>query len=279
MNVVFFIRTWPCIAAIGLVAVNPLRADAPRLNERAVTAEQLRPRWHAGDQWTIESTTMQLQIGGGKQEVGRGRPITWQFRVAGTEKLGGRDCWRVEVRPLVPGRNQPVTTFWVDRESMAMQQFQSQVTVAGGLRTMTESYQFSSGQPAPVQGPLTALPIDLPLFAGGQMKGAQQFTYEAVPGPAGQKAVGEMGFVMNVQQEIETAKPAQIKELLADEFAKDLQTKTTVEVRLKSPQGRVRQLWQPGAPWPVYTDNGPTVARLVKYTPAAPSPHSSEVQP
>ena len=39
-------------------------------------------------------------------------------------------------------------------------------------------FEFSSGQPSPVLGPLTALPVDLPLFVGGEAKGMQTFAYE-----------------------------------------------------------------------------------------------------
>jgi hypothetical protein len=35
---------------------------------------------------------------------------------------------------------------------------------------------------------------------------------------------------------------------------------------------QVRQLWTAGVPWPVYSDNGITISRLVKVIPAPHSP-------
>ena len=63
-------------------------------------------------------------------------------------------------------------------------------------------------------------------------------------------------------------RPAEVKGLLADEFAKDLRVRPAVEVRLKRFDRQVRQVWQAGLPWPVYTESGSTTARLIKVIPA-----------
>jgi len=59
-----------------------------------------------------------------------------------------------------------------------------------------------------------------------------------------------------------------VKGLFADIFAKDVAVQETVEVRIKGFDRQVRQLWQKGLPWPVYSDNGTTVSRLVKFNAA-----------
>jgi hypothetical protein len=38
-------------------------------------------------------------------------------------------------------------------------------------------------------------------------------------------------------------------------------------VRLKAAGSLVRQLWQPGLPWPVYSNNGIAESRLVEEAP------------
>jgi hypothetical protein len=53
------------------------------------------------------------------------------------------------------------------------------------------------------------------------------------------------------------------KSLTDDAFSKSLTTRPVTEVRLKSLGREVRQLWQAQRPWPIYSDNGYTVARLV----------------
>ena len=76
-----------------------------------------------------------------------------------------------------------------------------------------------------------------------------------------------MRFAFEVRQSF--AKPkATMKGLLADNFAKRLESQTALEVRLEGFDRDVRQLWQPGLPWPTYADNGVTVARLVQVSPA-----------
>jgi hypothetical protein len=268
-------------AGFGLMAiVLAVQAPAQRPPGRSGEAagiEQLRPQWRVGDQWVVETATLQIQNAAVGVKPERGEPIQWQFTVTGIDKLQGRDCYQIEARPLGQSAS-PTTRMWVDRQSLALCQLQSQAAVGGQWKTITESYQFPNGQPAPVQGPLSALPIDLPLFLSGGMKGSQQFSYEVTAGPEGRKALGDVGFAMNVQQETDTAPPQEVKGLLGDEFTKDLEAKPVVEVRLKSAMGQVRQLWQAGSPWPVYADNGTTIARLVKTTAARPN-NRSEVRP
>jgi hypothetical protein len=242
--------------------------------------QQVKPRWRVGDRWIVETLTLQLQARRDTRALARGKPVRWEFTVKGQEKVGARDCYRVEVRCLVDGRPQPLTTLWCDQQSLALQQLQTRLPVPGGYRAVTENYQSPGGQPSPVLAPLTALPVDMPLFLGAEAKSTERFTYETHSSPDGQKAVGEVGFAFEVEQQIARAEPEQVKGLLAAGFAKDLKSQPVTEVRLKAFNRQVYQLWQPDLPWPSYSDNGSTVSRLVQVIPADARPEKQpEVKP
>jgi hypothetical protein len=250
-----------------LVVVAIPAADQGQPAAHVLSPEQFKPDWRVGDRWIVETTTRAIQAP--KPGADRGKPIRWQFSVQATEKVNGTDCYRVEAQPQVPGRPQPVTTFWVERQSLALLQFQTQLPVHGGFTTISEHYRFAGGQPVPVQSPLTALPIDMPVFVSNHAKSTQKFQYEAMPGPAGQKMLGDVTFATEIEQAFGPAKPEEVKGLLASELTKDVHSGPVAEIRLNSFQTRVRQLWQAPQPWPIYSENGTTVARLVGVTPAA----------
>ena len=239
-----------------------------------VDGQDLKPQWTVGDQWVVETQNQQAQART-ENPLKTDKPdspdkqaaVQWKFTVQKEEKLGDAKCLRVEVKPIIEGK-QPVTTVWVDAKSMTIRQYQTQLHVQGAYRTITESYQLQDGQPSPVLCPGSALPMDLPLFQKGEAKGEDTFVYEAVIGPAGAKDPSDIGFLTEVKQKMKTLKPDEVKDLLADDFSKDLDSKPVVEVELKTPEKTVRQLWRQQMPWPVYVDNGLTQARLVKYTPA-----------
>ena len=115
------------------------------------------------------------------------------------------------------------------------------------------------------------MPLDLPLFRGGEAKGMETFSYETNVGQAGTKALGNVGFLYEIQQQSSVADAGQIKGLIDDGFSKDIAAKPVVEVNLKRFDRQVRQLWQPGCPWPVYADNGCTTAKLIRVGKAATS--------
>ena len=159
-----------------------------------------------------------------------------------------------------------MTVLWVNKKAHALRQITTQIPVPGGFRILTENYEFRSGQPSPVLSPLTALPVDIPLFRGGQAKGLEKFSYEANVGPAGTKALGDLGFSNEVEQDVQTASADQAKGLLNIDFAKDLTVRPAVEVKLKKFDRQVRQIWRPGLPWPAYSEDGQTTCKLVKVT-------------
>jgi hypothetical protein len=238
---------------------------------QGLNPEQYRPRWQVGQQWVVESVNTQLPTMRDLLSIQPAKPIPWQFQVKGVEKIGLRHCFKVQVTCQVPGPQQPVTTLWVDQQTMTLQQLQTQLPVPGGLRTITESYRSASGQPTPVITPLTVLPLELPVFLQGS-KGTTKFTYEAAAAPWGTKGVDDVAFAYEIEQVLTRPAPDQVKGLVPEAFTKDLQTKPVLEVRLKGlGSSRVRQLWQEGLPWPVFSDNGSSKARLVKVLP--PSPH------
>lgn len=233
------------------------------------TSDAFRPAWHVGDRWTIETQTRQIQVGEPPAPTPLGKPVRWQFTVQGDEKVGGRDCFQVQVLCQLPAdRPQPQTTLWVDAQSLALRQVQTQLTVGGQVRTLTESYQFPGQQPTPVLGPFSALPLDMPLLLGGRTKGTQTFHYEAIPGPGGAKAIGDVGFAFEVTQDLATQSPEKARNLLHGDLIKSLEDRPLLEVKLKTCERSVTQLWQAGTPWPAYSENGTTVARLVDWTPA-----------
>jgi hypothetical protein len=142
------------------------------------------------------------------------------------------------------------------------------ITVGGRAQHLAEHYHTVGGQESPLLSPVPVLPIDLPAFPAGTTKGLGQYTYEASSGTAGQKGAGEVGFAVAVEQEVVSAADSRVKSLAADPFVKNMDAKTTVGVRLKGPYGQVKQLWRPGMPWPVGSDNGTTTSRLVEFQPA-----------
>lgn len=226
--------------------------------------DQLSPKWEPGDKWTIETSSLLLQTRDEPSQIGRSRTIRWQFAVQQYEKVISDDCYRIEVRCLLPGPPQPVTVLWVDKASKTIRQIAMQVPVRGGFKTITQNYDFPNGQRSPVLGPLTALPLDLPLFRGGQAKGLEKFGYTVNSGEAGAtKALGDVGFSYDVEQDVQPVDASAVKGMVGESHTKALEQKPVAQVTLKQVDRQVKQLWQPGAPWPVYSDNGRTVARLI----------------
>lgn len=258
--------------AFGASAAEPPKRDSatetPKRDTRSPTFDELMPRWDLGDRWVVETISRPLQLREEMSVETVCRPIQWQFAVRKFEKALTDDCYRVEIKCLLGGARQPATVLWIDRKSKALRKIQTQLPVPGGFQTVTQSFEFSSGQPSPVLGPLTALPVDLPLFIGGEAKGMQTFAYETHLGTPGVKNVGELGFAHQIEQRVTPVAYSEVKGLLNDSYAKSLTEPPTVEVRLKDHDRQVRQLWQPGLPWPVYTNAGSTVCRLVKVIPA-----------
>jgi hypothetical protein len=228
-----------------------------------IDSEQYRPQWKVGQQWVVEIVSLQNQV---RRDLPAGPPSTktqWRFTVRSIETIEGHDCYKVEVKCLASKSPEPETVMWVDRQTMTLRKVETRLAVQGGTRTVTESYHAPSGQPFPAFAPLTVPPIELPLFLSGT-KGMQTFTYEATNGPEGVKAVGEIGFTFAIEQQVTRPNEDEIKGLLPDDYAKGIEKRPTVEVQLNTSRTKVRQLWQPGYPWPLYSNNGVASACLIQ---------------
>ncbi|MBN1853487.1 MAG: hypothetical protein JW829_12210 [Pirellulales bacterium] len=229
------------------------------------------PHWNLGDRWTVETVSRPVQSRFGLTIKPSSRPIPWQFIMVGPEELDGHTCHRIEVQCQAVG-NQPESVLWIDCRSFALRQITTQVPVPHGFEEMTVRYAFASGQTAPVLGPLTALPVDTPVFLSGKAKGLEIFTYRSDFGPIERKSIGDIGFAHQVEQRIAVLSPEQVhvlldepftKSILGDSFTKGMMARPVTEVVLKSHGQEVRQLWQAESPWPIFCDNGSTMSRLV----------------
>jgi len=281
-----FLGVVTVLAGGALLSVWLLPGASFALAEKGLKEDQFKPKWAVGDQWVIEAATPPLQrrtstVDPDKKEEDPKKTaenlssanelttVRWQFTVVKMEMLGRHNCYRVEVVALPNPALQPKTVLWVDANALALRQMQTQVPVPGGFTTMTESYEFGAGQPAPVAAALTALPVDLPMFVAGKGVGAEQsFSYESSNEPLGKRAPNDVGFAVDIKQAITPVKPEQIKDLLPPQYTRDLQVKPVVEVKLKTAERSITQYWQASQPWPVYSNNGHTTARLVETKPA-----------
>lgn len=268
------------VAVLGGAALMPAsepsdKGDGPDKAGKKADAEQLKPRWQTGQKWEVETLNQLSQYGGKRDKEPKRKAVLWEFKVLEGDKLGGKPCYRLQVQAKVGSTQQPLTVLWLDEKSLALRQVQTQMRVQGKLRTITESYQSASGQPTPVMTPLTAIPLDMPVFLEGDKAGLGKFSYEAFSGESGKKDAGDVGFAFDIEQRMEpvgddAVKELQSKGLLAESFTKELAAKPFVEVRLKTPGRQVRQLWQPGLPWPAYSSNGVSQAHLLRVIPAKP---------
>jgi hypothetical protein len=262
------IRRRLIVLAAGLALFASDSADPLWKNPRRLQAQQTeaagqldRPQWKVGDSWTVETNTQRLQV---RETTPTRKParVRWKFEIAGVEPIAGRECYRIDIVCLAKGRLRPTTTIWCDKETLFLHQFQTQVATNGEYSSLQESYAVPKGAFAAVMAPINALPIALPAFVPSGSKSTGDFSYTSQPAPAGSKDVGLIKFAHKVQQDI--GKPS--SKALQDfqkAFSKNLEPQTVTEVKLSAPDQQVVQLWQKGAPWPVYMDNGHTQCWLV----------------
>jgi hypothetical protein len=223
---------------------------------------QYKPTWLIGQKWVVEAVCHQSQARRDVKKNPSTRPVRWQFEVIASDVIEGTACHKVLVKCLVPGR-QPEIVLWVNQASMTLQRIETEVPTPSGLQILAESYRSDSGQPFPVLPPLSIPPLELPLFVEGA-KGPLTFTYSASNAPDGRKELGEIGFSFAVEQDTRQATEKDTVALTHEAYMKSLVKQPTLEVRLKSGKREVRQLWQPGSPWPVYSKSGATESRLVQ---------------
>ena len=237
----------------------------------ALRLDELRPRWEPGDRWTVETASRPLHIRADADQAVRWSSLRWQFEIPAADDLSSGDCFRVEVTCQAEGQAVPKTILWVHRDSHALRRITTGLPVPGGFEELTMSYESVSGQPAPILGPLSALPVDTPVLYGGA-KGMQTFSYTSYLGTGESKALGEVAFAHQIEQQVTSLPQEEVQKLFGQHFAKSLEDdpfskslaeRPVTEIRLKSQGREVRQLWQERRPWPIYCDNGYTVSRLV----------------
>ncbi len=266
------------------------KEEAPK--STSVNVRSIIPRWGLGDSWMVETVNRRIQARTSAKEATLVEPIQWHFAVSRFEKTLAHDCFRIEVSPRGGEGRQPRTVLWIDRATLALRRVTTEIPTLEGFQEITVNYEFDSGQPAPVLGPLTALPIDMPVFLAGRAKGLETFGYTLFHGDAEKKDLDQIGFAEQVEQRMSAASPEEVRKLFQnsfekslenDAFAKSLADKPVTDVRLVSQGQQIRQLWQAGQPWPIYTDNGVTVCRLVSVTKkekdSAQDESPAEVQP
>ncbi len=262
-------RLWILISgALTLLSATLMTSAAPQIGTGPADPEPsdqtrlVRPEWHVGDKWAVETVTRPIQTSDLKQAA----VIRWEFTVAGREEIEQAAAFRIDIRCFdVPAR-QSAASLWVDATTGSLRQVKMQIPVAGAFRSLTERYTSPGGTPSPVLGPLTALPVDLPVFLRSNAKGAGDFEYQASSGPPGAKAVGEIGFTFSVQQKIAVSKQERAKRLTPKSLARSLGDEAGVEVEIRRFDRSVRQLWRGSLPWPVYSTNGRTESRLIQVT-------------
>lgn len=273
-------RSWSIPMSIGLLAICgalavllaglPAGAAEAARSVEAGRIEALVPQWEVGDGWVVETVSRPLHVRAEAASARYTSALRWQFRVLPSSGALS-DCVCVEARCEGAAEGRAKTVFWLDRQSHALRQITTYLPVAGGFEEMTTSYDSPSGQPAPILGPLSALPIDTPVLYAGT-KGLQTFSYTSYPGARERKELGDMGFAYQVEQAVSELPQDEVARLLGQHFAKSLlddpltkslTAEPVTEVRLSSLGRQVRQLWQSNRPWPIYCDNGYTVSRLV----------------
>lgn len=226
--------------------------------------KEMRLDWQTGDRWTVETVPQMSVTSDASSSAGKG--IRWSFEVTGTDKIHDRNCWRASIRCAEPGVRSPEVEIWVDQKSGMLIRTTSRVKRGERTAEFTETYLTSDGQPTPVLGMLSSLPLDMPIFnsLAGRTKSLEPQIYETVIGNGKTKSLEDLGFASIVSQNIKSVPAAQVKSLNVPAAS----SSENVNVEIRSGNRTVRQIWAPGKPWPIFSDNGVTHSRLLEYIPA-----------
>lgn len=173
-------RQFPRLVMLAVIAVGGLGAACPAADPPPEL--RIRPNWQVGDRWLVETQALDSPIAQPDAKA-VDAPLTWRFTVAAREKIADRDCFRLEARPELGDSPQPLTTLWIDCQTYTLRQSRTEIPVQAELRAITEHYQFAEGLAAPVFGPMTGLPVDLPIFSNLKPR-AGAFSYTVSDGPA-----------------------------------------------------------------------------------------------
>src|SRR4051794_40298856 len=79
------------VIAIVWLTSSQSQADPPTLPKE----DDLKPHWHVGDSWIVETSTKPVQSRGAPPR----EPIVsqWKFKVTAEEKLGEDKCFRLDI--------------------------------------------------------------------------------------------------------------------------------------------------------------------------------------
>lgn len=223
------------------------------------------PHWKIGTSWTVETVNLQKQSSLQKQTA----PVVWVFTVVGETKIADRDCFEVAIRCNDKSDRQPRVSIWVDKYSGMLLRVTTLTLVKGQWRSFTETYSVPQGKSVAVLGSIPSLPLDMPVFAGDdKSKDLEGMTYEVLQGPKGSKDIDKTSFTYKINQSVKPVSKETRKELAgAKSLALPVNMDEAVEVELQGgSKNRVRQLWTPGTPWPVYSNNGNSESRLIQVT-------------
>ena len=228
---------------------------------------KLGPQCKVGDSWTVETSTVQFTSA--VESAEKRVKVQWQFKVESIEQVADRDCFRILAECIAANRNQPEVIIWVDCASGMLARVTSRVPVRGSWAEFTETYLSNDGAAVPVIGVIPVLPLDMPIFESDENSGDVSFkslepkSYDICSGDIHEKGLDTVGFTREVSQTV--TRPDTIMMKSIDET---LPQDTTVQVEIGSGQQSVKQVWAPGNPWPVYSDNGVTESRLLDFVPA-----------
>jgi len=250
---------------VQLAQVQQAQTQLQNLQQHNPIDVQVGRNWQIGTTWSIETVSLQRQ---GTMKT-QSSPVVWVFTVVGETKIGSRDCFEVVIRCKDDSDRRPHVSIWVDKVSGMLMRVTTQTFVQGQWRTLTETYSPLEGKSTAVFGSIPSLPLDMPLFTGETgSKIIDGMTYEVVTGNVETKALGEVGFAYQVDQSIQPVPEEQSHELSrAKSLVASFNLKDAVEVELKSgAKTRVRQIWVPDQPWPVYSTNGVSESRLLDVT-------------
>ena len=91
--------------------------------------------------------------------------------------------------------------------------------------------------------PITAIPLDLPVFQPNRAKSDATYAYRVSPGPVGAKSTG-MLFQNVIRQQANAPSKAMVRQLSLDR-AKG-KGSSSIEVRIQSGERTVSQVWREG---------------------------------
>ena len=218
------------------------------------------PKWRIGQTWYIETESRQPQT-----DVPDTKWIAqWQFTIEAIDQFENSDCFRLAITPRE--HPEPKTIVWVDSQSFMIRRVDSQIPTPNGYVTVSEMYR--ANRPVPVLGPLSLIPLALPRFALDGLKSGnetERFEYNNSD-QVGVKSDSEVAFATEVSQTVVMPNAESMKLFKTSPYVKNADHPNVLEVKLETRHETIRQLWDTSSPWPVFSENETSIARLLDVT-------------